>query len=92
LKGILKNQEFNSNDEIEKAMTRISGDLTFDNVQSIFQDWTAVWCGSLRTGESMLANKKDEEWSCFMNVEIGGRTGTVFTPGTLFLINGMHSC
>jgi hypothetical protein len=39
LKGILKDQEFNSSDEIEEAITRPWDDLTFDNVQSVFQNW-----------------------------------------------------
>jgi hypothetical protein len=37
-KGILSDQEFHSSDDIEEAMTRVSDDLTFDDVQSLFQN------------------------------------------------------
>jgi hypothetical protein len=39
LNGILKDQEFNSNDEIEATITMIQDDLTFDNVERVFQNW-----------------------------------------------------
>jgi hypothetical protein len=37
LKGILKDQEFHSHDEIEEAITMAGNDFTFDEVQSVFQ-------------------------------------------------------
>jgi hypothetical protein len=39
LKGILKDREFISSDEIEDVMTKVENDLTFDDVQSIFRNW-----------------------------------------------------
>jgi hypothetical protein len=39
LNGILKDQEFNSSDDIEEAITKAWDDLTFDDVQSVFQNW-----------------------------------------------------
>jgi hypothetical protein len=38
-KEILRDREFSSNDEIENAITQARNDLTFDDVQSVFQDW-----------------------------------------------------
>jgi hypothetical protein len=35
LKGILKDREFHSHDEIEEAITMAWNDLTFDEVQSV---------------------------------------------------------
>jgi hypothetical protein len=39
LKGNLKDQESNSSNEIEEAIFGIWDDFTFDNVQSVFQNW-----------------------------------------------------
>jgi hypothetical protein len=39
LKGILKDQEFHSRDEIEEAITMAWNDLTSDKVQSVFHNW-----------------------------------------------------
>jgi hypothetical protein len=39
LKGVLKNREFHSHDEIEEAITMVWNDLTFNEVQSIFHHW-----------------------------------------------------
>jgi hypothetical protein len=38
LKGLLKDQKLSSSDEIEMVITRVWDDLTFDNVQSLFQN------------------------------------------------------
>jgi hypothetical protein len=38
LKGILKDQEFNSSNEIEQGIPRIWDDLNFGNVQGVFQN------------------------------------------------------
>jgi histone-lysine N-methyltransferase SETMAR len=38
-KGILKDREFHSHDEIEQAITMAWNDLTFDEVQSVFHNW-----------------------------------------------------
>jgi hypothetical protein len=39
LKGILKDREFHSHDEIEEAITMAWNDLTFHEVQSVFHNW-----------------------------------------------------
>jgi hypothetical protein len=39
LKGILKDQEFHSHDEIEEAIEMAWNDFTFDEVQSVFHNW-----------------------------------------------------
>jgi hypothetical protein len=39
LKGILKDREFHSHDEIEEAISMAWNDLTFDDVQSVFHSW-----------------------------------------------------
>jgi hypothetical protein len=41
LTEILKDREFNSNDEIEQAIAEAWNDLTVDEVQSVFQNWTS---------------------------------------------------
>jgi histone-lysine N-methyltransferase SETMAR len=40
LKGIMKDREFHSHEEIEEAITAAWNNLTFQDVQSIFYDWT----------------------------------------------------
>jgi hypothetical protein len=39
LKGITKDREFHSHEEIEEAIMVAWNDLTFEDVQSIFYDW-----------------------------------------------------
>jgi hypothetical protein len=39
LKGIFKDQEFTSSDEIEEAIPKTSNDLTLDDVQSVSRNW-----------------------------------------------------
>jgi hypothetical protein len=39
LKGVLKDREFNSNDEIEEVMTKAWDEFTFDEVHTVFHDW-----------------------------------------------------
>jgi hypothetical protein len=39
LKGILKDRQFHSRDEIEEAITMAWNYLTFDGVQSVFLNW-----------------------------------------------------
>jgi hypothetical protein len=61
LKETLKDQEFNSSDEIEEAIPRVWDDLTFDDIQSVFQNWMSHLAWVSRTGESMLTNEKEVE-------------------------------
>jgi hypothetical protein len=39
LKGIMKDREFHSHEEIEEAIPVAWNDLTFEDVQNIFYDW-----------------------------------------------------
>jgi hypothetical protein len=39
LKVVLKDREFNSNDEIEGAIAKVRGELTLNEVQSVFHNW-----------------------------------------------------
>jgi hypothetical protein len=38
-KGMIKDREFHSHEEIEEAITVVWNDLKFEDVQSIFYDW-----------------------------------------------------
>jgi hypothetical protein len=52
LTGILKDQGFDSSDEIQEAITRIWDDLNFGNDQSVFQNWMSrLACVSENGGE-----------------------------------------
>jgi hypothetical protein len=50
LKGILKDQEFHSSNEIEETMTNVWDDLTFDDVQGIFQNWKSRLVSVIENG------------------------------------------
>jgi hypothetical protein len=39
LKGVLKDREFNSSDEIEEAITNVWHELSFDETRSVFHKW-----------------------------------------------------
>jgi hypothetical protein len=39
LKGVLKDHDFNSSDEIEEVTTKVWNRLTFDEVQGVFHNW-----------------------------------------------------
>jgi hypothetical protein len=39
LNGVLKDRKINSSDEIEKVITKIWDELTFDEVQSVVHNW-----------------------------------------------------
>jgi hypothetical protein len=39
LKGILKDRNFHSHDEIDEGITMAWNDLTFDEIQSVFHNW-----------------------------------------------------
>jgi hypothetical protein len=45
LTEILKDRECNSSEEIEQAIAEAYNDVTVDEVQSVFQNWTSrlVW-------------------------------------------------
>jgi hypothetical protein len=39
LKGVLKDREFNSSDEIKEVIAKVWDKFTFDEVQSVFHNW-----------------------------------------------------
>jgi hypothetical protein len=45
LKGVLKDREFNSGDEIDGAITKVWDELAFDEVQSVFYNWISHLAG-----------------------------------------------
>jgi hypothetical protein len=50
LKGILKDHEFNSSDEIEEAITTVWDILTVDNVHSVLQNWMSRLAWAIENG------------------------------------------
>jgi hypothetical protein len=56
LKGILKDREFTSSDAIEDAMSKVGREVTLDDLQSIFRDWTS----------------RPAPFSCLLGAEIAG--------------------
>jgi hypothetical protein len=40
LKQIMRDREFSPSDEIDEAIAQVWNDLTFDDVQSVFRDWS----------------------------------------------------
>jgi hypothetical protein len=85
LKGILKDREFHSHDEIEKAITMAWTDLTFDEVQSVFHNWMNRFRWFFENGESTLLNQDGSVYLCLLSDGIGGGPGTFVTPCTLSL-------
>jgi hypothetical protein len=79
LKGIFKDLEFASSDEIDEAIPKTSLWMTCRACIAI--GW-AVSPGSLRTVESMFMNKMESTCSCLLTAEIGG-AGEFFTPDRL---------
>jgi hypothetical protein len=74
LKGILKDREFHSHDEIEESIMMAWNDLTFDEIQSVSHNWRTELDGSLRTGKSTLLNKDGHVYLCLLSDGIrGGR-------------------
>jgi hypothetical protein len=54
LKGVLKDREFNSGDEIEEAVTNIGDELPFDEVQSVFHNWMSRFAWFIEDGREYL--------------------------------------
>jgi uncharacterized protein YjgD (DUF1641 family) len=55
LKGVLKDREFNSSDEIEKVITKVWDELTFEEVQSVLHNWMGLLIYVIENeGESMI--------------------------------------
>jgi hypothetical protein len=55
LKGVLKDHELNSSEEIEGVITKVWNEFTFNEVQSVFHNWMnhLAWV-SENGGESIL--------------------------------------
>jgi hypothetical protein len=58
LKGILKDLVFSSSDEIEQAIPRIRDDLTFGNVQGVFQNRMSLMASVIEHGEEHAQEQK----------------------------------
>jgi hypothetical protein len=50
LKGIFKDREFSSSDQIEEAITQVGNDLSFEDVRSVFQNWMSHLACVIETG------------------------------------------
>jgi hypothetical protein len=50
LKGVFKNREFHSSDEIEEAITKVWDGLTFDEVQSVFHNRMSRFAWAIENG------------------------------------------
>jgi hypothetical protein len=89
LKEILKDREFHSHDEIEEAITMDWSNLTFDDVQSVFQNWMNRLRWLIENGGEYITEQK---WiRLFMPIEWRNRRG----PGTFFApytYNSVSSC
>jgi hypothetical protein len=71
LKGILKNREFHSYDEIEEVITMAWNDLTFDEVQSVFHNWMNRLRWVIENGREYITESR---WIyLFMSIEWGNR-------------------
>jgi hypothetical protein len=67
LKGILKDREFHSHDEVEGAITMAWNDLTFDEVQSVFHNWMNRLKWFIESGGEYIPETR---WNClFMSIE-----------------------
>jgi hypothetical protein len=61
MKHILKYRAFDSSDEIEEAIARIEADLTFDTVQSVFQNWMSRLAWAIEKRKVCSQIKKELE-------------------------------
>jgi hypothetical protein len=75
LKQILRDREFFSSDEIKDAIAQLRNDLTFDDVQSVFQDWTRRLAWVAENDGEYSANKTRSASSWRLHVEIGMARG-----------------
>jgi hypothetical protein len=64
LKGILKDRDFHSHDEIKEVITMAWNDLTFDEVQSVFQNWVNRLRWVIENGGDRLLNKGGPVYLC----------------------------
>jgi hypothetical protein len=53
LKGVLEDGKFNSIDDVEDAIAKAWDDLTFDEVQNVFNNWMSHLHRLLRMEESI---------------------------------------
>jgi hypothetical protein len=67
LKGILKDRGFHSHDAIEEAITMAWNDLTFDEVESVFQNWMNRLRWVIENGGEYIT---EQRWIClFLSIE-----------------------
>jgi hypothetical protein len=50
LKAVLKDREFNPSDETEEALMKVGHQFTFDEVQSVFHNWTNHFAWIIENG------------------------------------------
>jgi hypothetical protein len=50
LKGVWKDREFNSSNEIAEAVMKVWDEVTFDEMQSVFHDWMIRLAWVFETG------------------------------------------
>jgi hypothetical protein len=72
LKGVLKDHEFYSSEEIEVGITKVCDELTFDEVQSVFHKWMSRLAWVIENGEEYILQKYETVSSHVVNLKIGG--------------------
>jgi hypothetical protein len=79
LNGVLKDREFYSSDAIEEAITKVWDELTFDEVQSVFRNWTSRRAWVIENEENTLLQKSEMASSHVVNLKIGGDRNFLYT-------------
>jgi hypothetical protein len=84
LKGILKDPEFNSSDEIEETFAAAWNDVTFSDVQGVFHNWRSRLAWVIKNGGE--SNLKSMRNSLLMVNECRNRRGLgmSFATSTMF--------
>jgi hypothetical protein len=57
LKGVLKDREFNSSNEIEKGIMKVWDELTFDEVQTISHNWISLFTWVVENGGEYITEQ-----------------------------------
>jgi hypothetical protein len=53
-KGVSKDRELSWSDEIEEAITKAWTEFTFDEVQSVFHNWTSRFAWVIENGREYM--------------------------------------
>jgi hypothetical protein len=83
VKHAIKNIEFNFIEQIVSLVAKFWDDLTFEDVQHVFEEWLRVLSGSLQMEENTSSRKSSFE--LHYSADLGLRQGakTVWTPDTV---------